>query len=144
MIKPHRGHGDCLTQEKRHPVPTPVVLAIFAKKGQERMERIKLSRSAKRVLRLLDKGVTQCPTTIPKSIYVGGALELQRNGLAYVHQEEKGDFTVAHISYEGRYYVLENPRLLDPVDWKWVIPTTLTAITAVTTLLLLFVACGKM
>lgn len=107
------------------------------------MDRVKLSRDAKAVFRLLHSKIYTCPKSIPQQRFNLGALELHRKGLAHIHQEDGGDVLIARLSEEGKTYILSNPNLLNPIDWKWVIPTILTAITAITTLLLLFIACSK-
>lgn len=105
------------------------------------MERIRLSKSAKQVFRLTDKGIVQCPDYITQSDFNNGARELQSCNLAYCHEEENGNVEVMRISEYGKRYIAFNPSLSNPVDWKWVITTTIAIIAAISAFAALFVAC---
>ena len=107
------------------------------------MKRIKLSKSAKQVFRLVIQGERTCPDYIFPSEFSRGAKELGQKGLLYLHEEESGEVQAVSLTDSGRLYVDMNPNLYNPIDWKWIIPTVLASITTITTLLLLFVACTK-
>lgn len=106
------------------------------------MKRIELSKDAKRVFRLALCGQRTCPDHIFPSQFSKGARELYQKGLLYIHEEEGGEVLVISITDSGRLYVEINPKLHNPIDWKWIITTTLLAITAVTGIVALFVACS--
>lgn len=59
----------------------------------------------------------------------------------YIHEEEGGEVVATSLTDRGRLYVEINPKLRNPIDWKWIITTTLLAITAVTGIIALFVVC---
>lgn len=104
----------------------------------EQAKRIKLSDDAKFVLRLLNNGQYTCPKATPFATFNDGAHELASNHLAFCHEEEGGNVEIARLTDAGKLYISQNPDLRNPVDWKWVISTTITAIG---TILMVFVAC---
>lgn len=106
------------------------------------MERISLSSNAKAVMfALRAHNIGTCPETMIQSKFNKGARELQSHGLAFCHEEEGGNVEVVHLTDYGKSYLEDNPRLRNPVDWKWIITTTLTAIAAIGSILALFIAC---
>lgn len=108
------------------------------------MHKIALSKEAKLVLRLLDKEIRQCPANMPQYTFTRGALELRRKGLAYAHQEAGGEVVVARINDEGRAYLVNNPSLRNPIDWRWIISLAVGIATLLISLASLFVACASL
>ncbi len=70
-----------------------------------------------------------------------GSRELHQKGLMYIHEEEGGEVIAISLSDRGRLYVEINPKQHNPIDWRWIITTTLLTITAATGIIALFVAC---
>lgn len=107
----------------------------------ERTRRIRLSKDAKFVLRLLNNGQCTCPKAIPFAVFNDGAHELESNHLAICHEEEDGNVEIARLTDVGKLYISQNPDLRNPVDWKWIITTTIALISAIGTTIMLLVAC---
>ena len=89
------------------------------------MGRIRLSKRAKRVLRLLAEGVKECPADMDRKAFSLGALELEYKGLAICHYEEGGDAVAVSLSDDG-YLYLHGVRSVcsrrtphETVDWKF-------------------------
>lgn len=102
------------------------------------MERIKLSNREKSVLRRLRDGgfeaLSELDYTAVKRLH----------GLGFVKAAfvEGGDPEDARLTAYGKEYFMSNPRLCNPVDWKWIITTTIALIAAVAAVIALFVSCG--
>ena len=101
------------------------------------MKRIRLSKRAKRVLRLLAEGVTECPAGMDREEFSLGALELKHKGLVICHEEEGGDVVVAKLSTNGRLYLhgdrspcKDHRQRESAVDWKFVLIIILDLIAA--------------
>ena len=104
------------------------------------MERIRLSKEEKQVLRLLSNGMG-CPGTYPAHIFATCVESLERKGLAKVAWTEGHKIVDAHLTDSGNTYLSLNPSLRNPVDWKWVITTSIAIVAAVAGIAALFVAC---
>lgn len=107
----------------------------------ERTKRIRLSKGAKFVLRLLNNGQYTCPKATPFAVFNDGAHELESNHLAVCHDEECGNVEIARLTDAGKLYISQNPDLRNPVDWKWVITTIIATITAIGTILMVIIGC---
>lgn len=110
------------------------------------MGRIKLSKRAKRVLRLLAEGVTECPTDMDREEFSLGALALKYEGLAVCHEEEGGDVVTARLSTNGWLYLRgdrspgkDHQRRESAVDWKFALIVTLNLIATAVCLALIAV-----
>lgn len=103
------------------------------------MERKRLSHEARGVMFALHThNIGTCPETMLQSAFNAGARELQSMGLAVCHEEEGGNVEIVRLTDYGKLYLESNPYLRNPVDWKWIISTVITAIASV---IMLFVAC---
>lgn len=107
------------------------------------MERIVLSKRAKQVLRLLNAGVSSCPTNMSQKDFNLGALEAQGVGLALCYQEEGGEVVEARLTDLGQCYLAMNPRLSNPIDWKWTIGTAIALVSLIISIVALLVACAN-
>lgn len=106
------------------------------------MERVKLSKQAKTVLKSLRGGVVACPESMIQSDFNSGARELQHHGFTVCHEEENGNVEVARLTDKGKLYLEDNPALHNPVDWKWVVTTAIAIVAAVAAIAALFVSCA--
>lgn len=61
-------------------------------------------------------------------------------GLALV---EGGGIEDVTLTTMGKEYIKGNPRLYNPVDWKWLVITALLAVTAIAAVAALFISCTK-
>lgn len=104
------------------------------------MKRIRLSRNEKRVLRLLNADLW-CPDTMPFHKFAAGCIGLERKGLAQCAWASGHELVDAVITMEGKFYIAENPSLRNPVDWKWIITTAITAGTLIVAIAALLTAC---
>lgn len=108
------------------------------------MERKRLSHEARSVMfALRTHNIGTCPETMLQSAFNAGARELQSMGLAICHEEEGGNVEIVRLTDAGKLYISQNPDLRNPVDWKWVITTTIAAIAAIASSIALFVACTR-
>ena len=80
------------------------------------MERIKLTKTEKQVLRLVKKGES-CPDTYPAHVYVGCILSLDRKGLVNGFYTEGGKVIDARLTNFGKSYIFSNPKLRNPLPW---------------------------
>lgn len=117
-------------------------IEYLCKQNIATMERKRLSHEAKGVMfALRTHNIGTCPETMLQSAFNAGARELQSMGLAVCHEEEGGNVEIVRLTDYGKLYLESNPRLRNPIDWKWVITTTITAIAAIASSIALFVAC---
>lgn len=106
------------------------------------MERIKLTRNEKKVLRLIADGQTACPAYIPTNEYSAAVWGLEQQGLVHAAREEGGGIIDVRLTEKGRSRIAADPRLCTPTDWKWVITTVIAATGAIAAIVALFVSCG--
>lgn len=107
----------------------------------ESTKKIKLSKNAKFVLRLLNNRQYTCPKSTPFATFNDGAHELESHHLAICFEEEGGNVEIARLTDAGKLYISHNPDLRNPVDWKWIITTILSVISIIVTLITLLIAC---
>lgn len=106
------------------------------------MERIKLTRNEKRVLRLIADGHTTCPAYIPTDVYASAVYSLEQYGFVRVARVEGGSMEDVRLTERGRGRIAADPGLCTPTDWRWVITTAIAAIGAIAAVAALLVACG--
>ena len=103
------------------------------------MERIKLTKREKNVLRMLRDGNSEALSEFDAS----SVENLARLGLVRRTGVEGGGFDDARLTNMGKEYFNDNPRLANPIDWKWVVTTAIAAIIAICAVIALF-ACAKL
>ena len=103
------------------------------------MERIKLTKREKNVLRMLRDGNSEALSEFDAS----SVENLARLGLVRRAGVEGGGFDDARLTNMGKEYFNDNPRLANPIDWKWVVTTAIAAIIAICAVIALF-ACAKL
>lgn len=107
-------------------------------------DRIKLSKRAKTVFRLIESGHRSCPPHVLQAHFNAGARELYRKGLTFCHEEEEGgDVIAVQLSDNGKLYLSENHALRDPINWT-IIGAIAACITAAAAIAALFIACSKL
>ena len=107
------------------------------------MERVKLTKSEKTVLRMVAGGIR--PKEFPTHIYTSSVMSLEHIGLVKAYWGEEGGLPVdTELTDHGAMYLAENPGLHNPIDWKWVVTIGIAAIAAITGVAALFIACGTL
>lgn len=109
------------------------------------MERIKLSKTEKKVLRMLDAGFTDVPSDIPYDKYALAASSLKKAGLVKCSFLTNGKVCGIRLTKQGKMYLYDNPYLFNPINWsKWAaIAGIVTALIALTALVIGCVAILK-
>lgn len=107
------------------------------------MERIRLTQTEKKCLKLLNKHGVESLDTIARSQAYRVLRSLEQKDLVKVAWIEGEDYEAVRLSRSGKSYLIENPKLLNPIDWKWIILTIITAIGAITGIVALFIACTR-
>lgn len=107
------------------------------------MERVALSRNAKRVMLHLRDGGTSCPAAMIQSDFNSGAIELWQHGFVITHEEENGNVEIARLADKGKIYLADNPALHNPIDTKWLITAVFSIASTIISILVLIVACSK-
>jgi len=102
------------------------------------MERIKLSKNEKQVMRLLAISRNACPSAMEQHAYNIAVLQLQSRGFVMASVASGGKVVAAELTNLGVAYLAEYPSLRNPINWAVV----LSAITAVASIAALFIACG--
>lgn len=105
------------------------------------MERIKLSRTEKQVLRLLQMHEGR-PVYFPEHLYVAAIDSLERLGLVNAGWAEGHELVDAWLSAYGAMYMAQNPKLSNPINWQ-VLTFAVTAGMLLASIFMLFVACGR-
>ena len=104
--------------------------------------KIKLTKQEKRVLRHVAKFGKEQPRNITPIMFHFCLSTLSEKGL--VEFRSNSDIILeAGLTIKACAYMESNPRLRNPIDWKWIISIILSAIVAIATTLALFVACTK-
>lgn len=101
------------------------------------MERIRLSKTEKKVLFMLSAGLTDGQTAVKSDEYVLAIRSLHDKGLAHGAFVEGSGVESARLTEKGRLYLYDNPSLSNPVDWNKVAAVSgiIAAIAAVAALL---------
>ena len=105
------------------------------------MERIKLSKSEKKVLRMVAGGQCVCPVEYPSHTFNAAVRSLDGKGLVRGAYEEGGNVADVMMTQNGRQYMAENPNLRNPVNWG-MIATLIAAVSAIVSVIALMVACN--
>ena len=102
---------------------------------------IYLNRIEKLLLKNINNGDFPMPRNITTNQYHHALSTLQEKGLVFF-KSNYDQIEDAKTTIKGRAYINSNPKLKNPIDWKWIVTTILMAITAIATTLALFIACN--
>lgn len=107
------------------------------------MERIKLSQTEKKCLRLLNEHGSDALDTIARSQVCRALRSLESKDMVNVAWVEGGDYEAVKLSHNGRSYLIENPNLRNPIDWAKVgaIAAIIAALAAIAAL---FITCTRL
>ena len=103
--------------------------------------RMHLNRIEKLLLKNINNGDFSMPRNITTNQYHHALSTLQEKGLI-IFKSNYDQIEDAKTTIKGRAYIDSNPKLKNPIDWKWIITTILMAITAIASTLALFIACN--
>lgn len=106
------------------------------------MEGIKLSKDEKKVLLLVASG-GDCPDSFPAHIFAGCVRTLELRGLIKGAYAEGREAEGARLTSYGRIFLAENPKLRNPLDWKWIITTAIAVAGLITAIVFGCIACSK-
>lgn len=106
------------------------------------MELIKLSKTEKKCLKLLYKHGHESLDTIARSQVCRALRSLEQKDLVKVAWLEGGNFEAVSITCNGNAYLIENPKLHNPINWDK-LGAIAAAIAAVAGIAALFIACSK-
>ena len=67
---------------------------------------------------------------------------LDNKGLVRGVYTEGGGMEAASLTNYCKAYLADNPKLRNPIDWKWIVTIILLALTAIATVATFFVACS--
>lgn len=81
------------------------------------MERIKLTKREKRALRT----ISQQGFAALSELDAAAIRSLDRLGLVQGAYIEGGGVDDAKLTNMGKVYLMDNPKLRNPIDWKWVV-----------------------
>lgn len=106
------------------------------------MGRIKLSKTEKKCLLLLNGHGADALDTIARSLVCRALRSLERKDMVKVAWVEGGDYEAVRLSRSGKSYLIENPKLRNPIDWSKVgaIAAIIAALAAIAAL---FIACTR-
>lgn len=103
-----------------------------------------LSKNEKKVLLLLNKHGGDALDTMPRSVVRRALRSLESQALVQVAWIEGGDYEAVRLTRDGKDYLIENPKLRNPINWKWVIGILISAATLIATIVLGCIACSKL
>ena len=101
------------------------------------MERIKLTKREKAVLRILSRQGYEALSEFDAS----AVRFLSERGFVKAAFTEGGGVEYAKLSTMGREYLRDYPHLRNPFDWKWVVTTALVALGVLISICGLLVSC---
>lgn len=107
------------------------------------MKRIRLSKDEKRVLRLIAAGQCTCPAAFPRHVFNAVVRSLDHIGFVHAMYAEGGEVVEVKPTPEARQYLAENPGLRNPVDWRWVVTSAISLLSAAIGVIAMLVACGR-
>ena len=106
------------------------------------MERIRLTKEEKvTLLSVKEQGARQ-PRNLSPMIFQYSLSTLREKGLLRFRADNKDEAYFAELTLKGKAYIDSNPSLKNPIPWKDVALIVLSAITAVSTFIALFVSCS--
>ena len=105
------------------------------------MERIKLSKKEKALLRNIASGVSYPPDNMSIEVISCTASFLERRGLIVVVWASGHEFVSARLTKYGIAYLQENPKLNNPINWYQIITTIIQVGILIATTAAIFTGC---
>lgn len=107
------------------------------------MQRIKLNKTEKKCMNLLNKHGAEALDTLPRSQSRRALRSLEEKNLVRVAWIEGEDYEGVRMTRNGKDYLIENPKLRNPIDWKWLIGTAIGVATLIVAIATFFIACTR-
>lgn len=82
-----------------------------------------------------------CPDSFPSHIFAGCVRSLERKVLVKGAYIEGGGVEAARITPDGRVFLAENPKLMNPIKWVRIIEF---AIPVIISIIALCISCSKL
>lgn len=114
---------------------------LFNPKRVGMMERIRLTKEEKLTLVCVAVKGAEKPERMTEAMHSYAMHLLSEKGLVKYKESSSGEVWSATLTTKGKAYMEYNPRLKNPVPWKDILLITLSAVTAISTMLALFIAC---
>lgn len=108
------------------------------------MERIKLSKNEKRLLRNVGADLDYWPEGLSDQEITHSLSSLENKKLVRVAWSSGMTPVASELTDYGRAYLDNNPHLFNPVSWKWIIATFISFATLVVAIIALCIACVKL
>lgn len=105
------------------------------------MQKIQLTRNEKRLLRNIAAGVDYWPAGMSDETISCAASELERHDLIRAAWTSGQILVDAALTNFGSSYIVNNPHLWNPIDWKWIITTIIAVGTLTVAVIALLTAC---
>lgn len=106
------------------------------------MERIRLTKEEKvTLLSVAIRGHIK-PDSLTNLVFQYSLSTLQEKGLLRFRADNKDEAYYAELTLKGKAYIESNPSLKNPIPWKDIVLIVLSAITAISTFVALFVSCS--
>ncbi len=106
------------------------------------MDRICLTKTERQVLLYVKVNGKSQPRNVTPVMFHYCLSTLREKGLVWF-KSNYSDILGAGLTVKGAASMEQNPKLRNPIDWKWVITLITTSVTAIAATLALFVACNK-
>ena len=104
------------------------------------MERIRLTKEEKHVLLHVSEYGEKQPRDTSLLVFLHSLSTLQEKQLV-VFKANYDEVIRASLTVKGAAYLELNPKLKNPIDWKYIILAVLSAITAVSTAMTVYISC---
>lgn len=85
------------------------------------MEKIRLSKDERQILRMLAKGIRAVPSDMPYEKYIMALISLRGKGMVQYTPLTTGRPWNIAITEKGRAYLYEKPSLRNYVDWGMIL-----------------------
>lgn len=105
------------------------------------MNKIWLSKTEKKVLLLLLNHGVEALDTIPRTHVRMALHSLEQMSFVWVAWIEGGEYIDVILTRNGKDYLIENPKLRNPIDWRWVISIAIAVATLGVSIIALLTAC---
>ena len=105
------------------------------------MERVRLTKDEKRVLRRLQRHAGSSMKRIERLAFAPAVRSLEQKGLVCGYWSEEAGLADAVLTESGEAYLFLNPHLRNPVDWNKVAAIA-ACISALAAVIALLVACS--